>query len=150
MPTPTLASATPGFFTLPPWPIPALGTAAGWAERLAEIGLHLMQQPLASTHMDTERRPGAAPASKRPVSGTAALSAAVASIVAIAAQRALAAGELPKFREAIDRALDALTPDAEAGDPRDNAMPELPRIADADPAQEVSRLMRLLRGQSGR
>lgn len=70
------------------------------------------------------------------------LIAAVAAIVALAAERARAAGDLGALREAIERALDSATPGSD--DPRDDPGAELPRIADADPRLEESRLRALL------
>ena len=74
------------------------------------------------------------------------LAAAVASIVAIAAQRARAAGDLGHLRSLIDRALEAADPQ-----PDDTAAedPTLPRIADADPQQEGQRLAALMCRQRG-
>ncbi len=83
--------------------------------------------------------PGHAPAD------SAALAAAVAAIVAIAAQRALAAGDLPGLRELIERALDAAEPIA--SDAREEA--RLPAIADAEPQAERRSLAALLRRQRG-
>ncbi|WP_372622309.1 hypothetical protein [Falsiroseomonas sp.] len=72
----------------------------------------------------------------------AGLVAAVAGIVAVAAERARAAGDLGALREAIERALDAAAPPA--GDPREPGATDLPRITDADPALEQTRLRALL------
>lgn len=78
--------------------------------------------------------------------GMAGLASAVAGIVSVAAQRALAAGDLPALREAIERALDTVagTP---ATDPRDAVNPEVPHIADAEPAREREQLLALSQQQ---
>jgi hypothetical protein len=68
------------------------------------------------------------------------LSAAVAAIVAVAAQRARAVGTYDALREAVEAALDAAAPPPP--DPREIGG-ELPRIADADPAEEAGRLRAL-------
>jgi hypothetical protein len=82
--------------------------------------------------------------SGRAAGSTAALAAAVAGVVAVAAQRALAAGDLPRLRALIERALDSVEPaaQAEAGDAK-----ELPAIADAEPRVERRRLAVLMRRQ---
>jgi hypothetical protein len=71
----------------------------------------------------------------------AGLVAAVAGIVAVAAERARAAGDLGALRDAIERVLEAAAPPA--GDPRECAT-DLPRISDADPGVEQIRLGALL------
>jgi hypothetical protein len=70
------------------------------------------------------------------------LVAAVAGIVAIAAERARSAGDLGSLREAIERVLDAAAPPA--ADPRDQNAADLPRIVDADPLREEQQLRALL------
>lgn len=74
--------------------------------------------------------------------GPAGLVAAVAGIVAIAAERARAAGDLGALRDAIERVLDGTAPPA--ADPREPGGADLPRIADADVALEEPRLRALL------
>ncbi|HEV7263711.1 MAG TPA: hypothetical protein VGN83_02155 [Falsiroseomonas sp.] len=74
--------------------------------------------------------------------GPQGLVSAVAGIVAVAAERARAAGDFGALRDAIERALDAAAPPA--GDPREPHATDLPRITDADPAQEQVRLRALL------
>ncbi len=68
------------------------------------------------------------------------LVAAVAGIVAIAAEKARAAGDLGALRDAIEA---ALGPANDSADPRETGRPDLPRIADADPAEEAARLAAL-------
>jgi hypothetical protein len=159
MATPNLARALPDFATLPAWPFPGLGSASGWAERLV---VRSLAQPsraereargsLQGTRTPglTQRedlRPGETPTPSRPGAAIAGLTTAIANIVAVAAQRALAAGELPKLRDAIDHAMEAASGDAEQADPRDACMPDLPRIVDAEPSHEAGRLLSLLRRQ---
>lgn len=93
---------------------------------------------LASRPSLTTARPDEAPGARR-APGT--LAAAVAAIVAIAAQRARAGGTLDALREAVEAALDAATP--APPEPRDGEATDLPRIADADPVQEERRLRAL-------
>jgi hypothetical protein len=81
------------------------------------------------------------PEPKRGSSGPPRLVAAVAGIVAIAAERARAAGDLGTLREAIERALDAVA--LSAADPRDVPPADLPRISDTDAAVEEMRLRAL-------
>jgi hypothetical protein len=76
---------------------------------------------------------------------TPGLAAAVAAIVAIAAQRALANGEFAALRALIDRVLDAAEPQVE-NDAEDD---RLPMIADADAPRERDRLAALLARQRG-
>jgi hypothetical protein len=85
------------------------------------------------------------PLSGRSAADSTALAAAVAAIVAVAAQRALAAGDLPGLRALIDRALDA----AESAPPNAAEETQLPSIADAEPRQERRRLSALMRRQRG-
>jgi hypothetical protein len=73
---------------------------------------------------------------------SAKLIAAVAAVVGLAAERARAAGDFAALRDAIERALDAAAP--ASADPRDGPGTDLPRIVDADPALEESRLRNLL------
>jgi hypothetical protein len=73
------------------------------------------------------------------------LIAAVAGIVAIAAEKARAAGDLAALRDAIEA---ALGPANDSADPREAGGPDLPCIADADPKVEAARLAALAaRGQ---
>lgn len=74
------------------------------------------------------------------------LIAAVAGIVAIAAEKARAAGDLDALRHAIEA---VLGPANDPGDPREEKPHELPRIADADPLLEAMRLAALAEGQTG-
>jgi len=132
---PTLSRASPDCSTpATAWPFPGMGTANGWAERLVS-GSTALANP-------TPEIPA------RAASVQTGLTAAIANIVVVAAQRALAAGELPKLREAIDRAIDSVSAEVEARDPRDTAVSDLPRIADAEPNHEAGRLMSLMRSQS--
>lgn len=71
-----------------------------------------------------------------------ALVATVAAIVAIAAQRARASGTVDALRDAVEAALDSVA--GPARDPRDAGRGALPRIADADPALEETRLRGLI------
>ncbi|MGG5811180.1 hypothetical protein [Falsiroseomonas sp. CW058] len=108
------------------------GPAAGWGERLLGLAMGILHPP-----------GGLPPLQRREAEdGTGALAAAVAAVVAIAAQRARAAGDLPRLRAVIDRALDAAEPAEE-----EVADAALPCIADADPAEERRRLMALARRQ---
>jgi hypothetical protein len=118
------------------WPFPGIGTAAGWAERLVAMSLSR-----------TARRGSAArgfsPAeSARPAPS---LTAAIAAIVAVAAQRARATGDLPALRDAIDRALDSADLPADE-DPREQGMAFLAPISDAA-GQEGGQLMSLMQRQ---
>ncbi len=79
----------------------------------------------------------------RALVGTSALAASVAAIVAVAAQRALAAGDLPGLRALVERALNAVEPPF--GEEREE--PDLPPIADAEPEAEGLRLLALMRRQ---
>lgn len=63
------------------------------------------------------------------------LYAAIAGVVAVAAERAVAAGELAALRDAVERALDAA--EVAAADPREADMADLPAIADHDGAEEA-------------
>lgn len=69
------------------------------------------------------------------------LVAAVAAIVAVAAQRARATGSLDALRDAVEAALDGTA--AAPPDPRETDTADPPRIADADPTQEERRLRAL-------
>jgi hypothetical protein len=82
--------------------------------------------------------------SSLPDSG-APLVAAVAAIVALAAERARAAGELPALLDALDG---VLAPANDALDPREAMAADLPCIADADPLAEATRLRALARHRS--
>lgn len=74
------------------------------------------------------------------------LIAAVAGIVAIAADKARVAGDLDALRHAIEA---ALGPAKDGRDPRAEKPHDLPRIADADPPLEPTRLAALAEGQVG-
>jgi hypothetical protein len=97
-----------------------------WGDRLLGLAMSIVHPPSAAGR---DRREG----------NTAALATAVASIVAIAAQRAAAAGDLAQLRALVERALDAAepvvtdAPDAGAGVCN----------ADADPGEERRRLLQL-------
>lgn len=108
------------------------GPLWGWGARLRDATLSLLSTPV--------MREGDAPGF-----GTEALSAAVSAIVAIAAQRARAAGDLSRLRALIERTLDAAEPAAdELGEGTG-----LPCIADADFGQERQRLSALAQYQAG-
>jgi hypothetical protein len=70
---------------------------------------------------------------------------AIAGIVAVAAERARANGDLPALRDAIDRALGGSDISV---DPREQAQPFLPPIAGAS-AGEAAALMALMGRASG-
>jgi hypothetical protein len=82
-------------------------------------------------------------------SPTLALARAVAGIVAVAAERARAAGEFGLLRDEVLKVLDQHT-DGSSPDPRDTEAPEQPPITDADPQTEVERLASLLQRQVDR
>lgn len=115
---------------------PRVGDATGvWRNRLVSMALGL-SHPAAVTDEATPSSGGS----------TSALASAVASIVAVAAQRALAAGDLAQLRALVERALDAAEP---AHD--DGAGPTgLPAIADADTTRERRHLLSLMERQSRR
>lgn len=119
MPIPPPVVATPWL----PWP-DGMSSSGGWGGRMLGLAMSLVQPA-------GRERP-------QPSGGTAPLAAAVAGIVAIAAQRAKAAGDLGSLRALIDRALDSAEPQGEA---QEDAT--LPRIADADPLAERQRLLAL-------
>jgi hypothetical protein len=70
------------------------------------------------------------------------LVAAVAAIVALAAERARRGGELGALRDAVEAALAAAA--GPHADPREEDAPDLPCIADADPAREAAALRALM------
>lgn len=74
------------------------------------------------------------------------LIAAVAGIVAIAAEKARAAGDLSALRDAIEA---AIGPANDAEDPREGCTLDAPCIADADPALEAQRLAALAARETG-
>lgn len=80
---------------------------------------------------------------------TLVLARAVASIVAVAVQRARQAGEFEALREEVQRALDQPEPDVNA-DPREAGMEDPPVIADAEPQSEGERLAALMQRQKAR
>lgn len=142
---PTMSSATPDFSLPKGWPFVGQDPKLDWAERLIKGSL----EPLRATDDAKTALPSAADlAPQRGSINTTSLTAALAGIVVIAAQRALAAGDLPKLRDAIDRAFDSVLGQAEATDPRENGMGELPGIADAQQTVEAWRLSHLMQRQS--
>lgn len=142
---PMISSALPEFAAAKAWPFAGIDSNAGWADRLLSISL----APNRANANTGAAMPNVADlSSRRSPSGTTSLTAALAGIVVIAAQRALAAGEFPKLREAIDRALHSVLGDGEAGDPREDGMGELPRIGDIDLRWEMNRLSHLMRRQA--
>ena len=95
--------------------------------------------PLGPTWLSVANHPAAETRAGRRM--TPSLVAAVAAIVAVAAQRARATGSLDALRDAVEAALEgAATPPP---DPREAEAADLPRIADADPTQEERRLRAL-------
>jgi hypothetical protein len=142
---PTMSTALPDFSLPQAWPFAGLDAGLGWAERLVAGSLASQR---GAAHASSVLPGSQELTPTRAASGTASLTAALAGIVVIAAQRALAAGDLPKLREAIDRAFDSVLSEAEARDPREDGMGELPRIADAEPTSEAGRLRHLMRRQS--
>ncbi len=77
------------------------------------------------------------------------LARAVAGIVAIAVERARAAGELAVLRDQVLRVLDQ-PGEPSSPDPREAEAPEPPPITDADPQTEVERLASLMQRQTDR
>ncbi len=142
---PTISSALPDFARPNGLVFAGLDSKLGWAERLVARSILPNRPTLAKSNA----LPCASDLTAvRAPSGTTSLTSALAGIVVVAAQRALAAGDLPRLREAIDRAFDSVIGEAEPHDPREENMGELPRIADAEPTSEAGRLRHLMRRQS--
>jgi len=106
------------------WPLSRFGAATAWAARLVARAT--------PTDMPERRAQGS-------------LVIAIAGIVAVAAERARVSGDLPALRDAIDRALGGSDLST---DPREQAQPFLPPIADAS-AGEAAALMALMTRASG-
>ena len=90
---------------------------------------------LASAAEGPRRLRPAIPGHTLPGEASPNLHAAIAGVVAVAAERAAAAGELAALRDAVERALDAA--EVAAADPREADMTALPDIADHDGTEET-------------